>query len=527
MNITRDNEHQIIFPGVVLDDQDPMLLGRIRVMPETENYRDIIASIKNPDWDEEKDIWTSRDPFVFLPLLPFFVNQVPKPGEYVHIIYQNKKFLYRNQFYIQGPYSSPQLSPYESSSGAKKFLAAGDRIKEGKSIKNTDGTYRAEISYGVFPEPGDNAILGRGTADLIIKENEALLRAGKVKKFNPNLFPNGYTNRSFLQLSYFPQKKVLLDQEEYIRLKEISKAVKKMIVWNIINLENVQNSFTGSIRLYNVTPSEKTTTVNFKRDTILNLTENVDYTLVTGAAFNAWSFEDVVNLINKFIDGVYNSRLDLGPTNPVFPYVELISDQFPLVVTPSYLTYQKGIKFQPASTANDIAEFSNYKRFSNAIKLNNGVKESGYFLISDISNNRPVFGPILEPVQEVVTPANYEQDPITYSVLGGQRIYFLSQDSTGPKGKISLAETLYGIPQEKFVGGERSISNLTYPSVRGDKMMELIGKIWSFVKGHVHSISTVPPATVSLGDSAQRVDDIDSDINNASNTILNQNIRIN
>ena len=527
MNITRDNEHQIIFPGVVLDDQDPMMLGRIRVMPETENYRDIIASIKNPDWNEETDIWTSRDPLIFLPLLPFFVNQIPKPGEYVNIIYQNKKFIYKNQFYIQGPYSSPQLSPYESYQGSKKFLASGDRIKEGKSIKNTDGTYRTEISYGVFPEPGDNSILGRGSADLVVKENEVLLRAGKVKNLNPNQFPVGYTNRSFLQLSYFPQKKVLLDQEQYIRLQTISKSVKKMIVWNIINLENVQNAFTGTISLYNVKSNEKTTTVNFKRETILNITENVDYTLVTQATFNARTFEDVVNLINNFIGGVYNGRLDLGPANPVFPFIELITDQFPLVVTPSYLTYQKGNKFQPASTANDIAEFSNFKKFSNAIKLNSGVKESGYFLISEISNNKPVFGPILEPKEETVTPAEYTQDPITYSVLGGQRIYFLSQDSTGPKGKISLSKTLYGIPQERFVGGERTISNLTYPSVRGDKLMEFIGKIWSFVKNHVHPHATVPPSTRAVGDGAQSVDDIDTDYRNADNTILNQNIRIN
>ena len=121
---------------------------------------------------------------------------------------------------------------------------------------------------------------------------------------------------------------------------------------------------------------------------------------------------------------------------------------------------------------------------------------------------------------------------ITYGVLGGQKLYLLSHDSTGPKGTIDLQNTLYGIPQDNFIGGtgssgtENSIFQKTYPTVRGDELMKLLMKIFDFVTGHVHPIATMPPVPVSSGN-GQTTAEILAILADSQNTILNQNIRIN
>ena len=81
-----DSSNQLVFFGTCLRADDPQMLGRVRVLPMNDVESAVISS--NPKFKpDSKSLsdgpWSDVDPFLFYPLLPYFVNQVPKKGEKV------------------------------------------------------------------------------------------------------------------------------------------------------------------------------------------------------------------------------------------------------------------------------------------------------------------------------------------------------------------------------------------------------------------------------------------------------------
>jgi hypothetical protein len=250
-------------------------------------------------------------------------------------MYVNKDFKFQNQYYVQNNFSSPTTTKFEYYVGGNKLTGTGLQLSASKPLKNFDGTYTdAAIHKGVFPEPGDNAILGRGSADVVVKENEILVRTGKFKgsSLEPNIPPVGNSQRGFLQLSRFNLSKVRQPNKIITELNEQIVSVKHLVEWVITNPENTQNKFTGTVYLYSLKNDISTNSKNLTVGSIIK--ENLK-SLIASETFSLLSKSEVVAFINNFIQTCNNS-------NVTKTGIKLFTDsnsKFPIFYRPNNLTY--------------------------------------------------------------------------------------------------------------------------------------------------------------------------------------------
>lgn len=516
-----------IFWGFVMDNQDPMMLGRVRVQPKQEQYE---ASIpKNPDGSDKEEsqyAWTEEDPFIFLPLLPYYISQVPKIDEYVHIFYYtNYERRGNSKFYIQGPIQRPQNNSFEFWGNSQSMLSSGEFLKQANSLKDKTTKQTKPSVYGIYPEPGDNAILGRGTSDVIVKDESVLVRAGKNVTTQTANFdvPTPRTNRGFLQVSLFDQEKVDIDPLRRIFTTNKPQTVKKLIEWDILNEFNYtgytstgqitgDTKYDGTIKLFDLLPRPETKSDVIYPDTPLDTYKSdSEYTLI----FTGKSFDEALTIINEFIDGVNKGKININGYDD-FPSEnnQSLKSQFPFYFRPAKNTANK-------LSSSGASEFNSVVGFNQKIKLQPFNEQSGSALVwsQGVVGEQPTIETIVIPRKD------YLPSPVSYGTLVGDFIYFLSHKTTVPgKSKVNLdaATTLYGIPQEKFVD---EFADQTEPTVRGDQLMKLLNLIVRFLGSHVHPVAGTPPVPVATD--GTDIQTIFTKLFDADNSILNQNIRIN
>jgi len=497
-------DNSIFFQCKVLNTDDPMMLGRIRGIRLIDNIDDILKGVTDPPWNEEKDIWTSRDPLVFNTLLPYFVYAIPKVDELVQVIFMNKDFKYQNQYYVQNTFSTPTATFKEFYYGGNKFTGTGTQIKNPKPLKNQDGSYTDNsVHEGVFPQPGDNAILGRGSADLIVKENEVLLRAGKFKGqyLKENIIPVANQQRGFLQLSKFQSTKEELSPKVYYELKEDVVLTKYLIEWVVINPENLVDKFTGAVYLYQLKADSTTNSKNLTLTSVVS--ENLKK-LVATVPFMALSKLETINFINDFIKtcnktNVTESGIQLFPDNND-------NNKFPMFYRPSKAMYSLLVpSTDEGSSANSVV-VNNVSEIYKGIKLSPALK-GGYGLI--YAKNK--VGIPRTPIKKVVPQFKYVNAESSYGALGSSKVFLLSHNSQ--------------IPGKERINFANDIMPNTSSMVRGEELLELIDMIVRFLLTHTHSYPGLPPVPVTQDGS--NADKILEELNNSLEKILNSNIRLN
>lgn len=505
---------KIIHPGICVSVDDPLVIGRIRARPTTRYSNDIIkASFPDEVFDIPGDIpskyfWTKRDPFVYNSLIPYFFRQIPKVGEYIHIIYSNPKYEDdKNKFYVQGPISSPVVQYKDVYANSEQLLNTGDRVTSMPDLKNPDGSYINPKTQSVFPDPNDIAILGRYNTDIILKDEDLLLRSGKAKSIGLKM-PNGQTypyenpRRSFIQLSNLETTTSEKTLKKVFKFEPVVTNVSYLVEWDIINLDSTSN-FSGDIYFYRIDSGQNVRTMDILPDTIVE-----GKTLAYKESFFGKPIDEAIEFINTLLDKFKNSTLSISPS---------LGNVFPFYYRPTQRILEATTQTSDTRVLINALQFQGKVGISLSSTQSSGFGGFGLIFSKDKKDN---------PVQ--IRQLNLEDsktssDNSTVQIFGADKFYFLSHQSTIPgKQKVNLEGTNYGVSAD-FIN-ENIVPNVS-SMVRGEELLELLNYIIEYLITHVHSYHGLPPVPTTTNGATTT--ELMKKMMDAYQKVLSQNFKIN
>ena len=351
---------QVVNYGKVISNNDPMNLGRIRVEPVSWQNEDLYSAFKSPFGArlDTKNFWTSQDPFVYMPLLPLFIYQVPKVGEYVHVVYYNTEFQDRNKFYIQGSFSSPNNTKFEPFDSALAFTAKGERNSLPNNIRNSNGEYINVDQVGLYPDINTIGLLGRYNSDILLPENGFVLRANTILDGSDQLNPTFNKKHSFISLQKYDSKTIDNGPTTYLENNKVVQPVKYLIEYNVYGgLGTLTGNYSAYAYVYKISEYQPVYTnsvdkgfFEFPEISKIGPIYKEDYTFK--------SYDEIVTGINNLIQKVNSGKFLVGNT--------LITDIFPFVFQPEKPLYDK-YSLNNITNANEAI---NAQRFISSVYLN-------------------------------------------------------------------------------------------------------------------------------------------------------------
>lgn len=544
-------KNKLFYTGEVKDNQDIYGLNRIRVFPDTEEtIREVLKSVKkelldnqeNPTDLIESAKYSKEDPFVFYPLLPPYLSFIPQVGEMVWVTYSmlKDKQQRKEQFYVPAAKSSPFNITFEDYEKNKVNTSQGFNIQEKPPLKSfeTVSSYKPWTPShidGIWAEPGHNAIYGQGTTDVVLKPDEVLIRAGKTSFMLPNSQPGKEDkrnlNRGFLQISHFLTKSKNLNPETSSSTVIDEQPLKFLIEYELENPENVVESYTGNIYLYEISAA------NLQNNLFTSNTE-----VPPGKSSQYWSYRfvaqpmsAVTTLINGVINGLNEGKIDISGTATYSASTLVLCDDVDSNGNCSYCGRCFPFYYRPkasmrkilSSVPNFSEDPSSYAKLYSVSRMVAQVKFTRAFLDVNgdgLVSKKDKFGTSTKTIKKQSVPTKFDSSPNSVSILGSNKIILYSQDSTIPgNNQIRFnGDSIYGIKQKDIF--ESMIPN-TNGMVRGEKLKEFLNLLMKFTLTHCHPYHGTPPTPVSFSEVS--IPTIEQEFQNFDNKVLNQNIRIN
>lgn len=504
---------QIFNFGRVIDNKDPMNLGRVRLQVDNWQNEDVISSFKNPVTGKpltENDYWTDVDPLVFMPLLPQFFTQVPKVDESVHVVYYNLNYQDRNKYYIQGMFSSPNELEKETFESSQAFTSKGERNKLPQDIKNKNGSIKESSQIGLYPGLDTIGILGRNNSDMLLPPDAAMLR---VYKKNVNETGKPIFNKKFgmVGLQKFDTRKKENGNQTFTDQGNVVQKIKYLVEYDVHGgVGSLLGKFSGYVRIYKISdyrPVYSTSVLkgfyNFPEESLIGPIYQKDFTFE--------SRNDIISGINNVISLMNSGSFSLGGTGTT------ITEPIPFVFQPSKTFWDK----YELNVDVSATEVINLRRFFEGIVLNkqDSVKGIGYV------SEKDRLGPLKSLQTFKIPNVTYEFNPITYGLNVANTSFFLSHDSQIGVTKIDFDTINFSgetIPQD-FI--ENIIIPNTNSMVRGEQLLELLELIVRFLITHVHPYHNMGPDSQSVDGTQTQA--LLTKLFEAESKILNKNLRIN
>jgi len=552
--------NQIIKFAVCVDNKDPQRAGRIRAVGtkgEGLTQSKIADPLKFIIGEDNKALkektyvpWGIDDPYTFAPFLPLHLNIQPLPGEAVKIVGFGEREGNFNDEYIGPMISQPGEIRTDNYSSGQQNTSYGVQNKKLPDFA-PNGIPLPE-GKGCFPNPDDVALVGRENCDIVLGMREKsivdeteeklkdwypqiLIRSGQlIKNDKFSSRPRFNPKQTFIQLNTFP---TTLTPEEV----EVEKTVVQdvplatAIEYHLDDASLQLGILTGFMRILKI-PFDSNSKIYMSGDVTKETQFPSSVIEACRISFtNAPTTEELGGLLTDYIsqyDGgewskfikpppswatkTYHPQVDLNNQNNVGSFM---GKTHPLYFKPDSVTLRYIDKEIPVGAPLVWPSMQTQANELKELITLDGVLTNGFGLA--FTNDVGERNVKEEKVKETQTKINSQDLQQGIIAAGSEKIYLFSYNAAEINGRIQL-DTNYGIDQEKFIV---DVENKTNSLVRGEKLMELLTKIVNFVSSHTHAFPGLAP--VPQGHDGTRVEDLTKLLQDAPNTILNQNIRIN